>query len=334
MADPALVEVLRGDLVESVHRGAVAVFDAHGKAVLQLGDIDRPVFPRSAVKVMQALPLIETGAADRYGLNGEELALACASHLGEPGHVATAISILQKAGCGEQALECGVHWPTSQEATIGLARSGAKPSQLHNNCSGKHSGFLTVCRHCNIDHRGYATAGHPFQEMVRGVMEQVTQATHGDANRGTDGCSIPTYAIPLKNLALGFAKLATGQGLDNGRAEAASRLIQACTANPFFVAGTRQADTMLMELGAGRVFTKGGAEGVHCAAIPELGVGIALKCDDGAGRAAEIAMTAVLAKLFSGDEALSAALSELAHRKLSNWRGLQVASLRPSQALA
>lgn len=333
MTDPVLVEVLRGDIVESVHRGAVVVVDAAGKLVLELGNIDQTVFPRSAVKSIQALPLIETGAADRYGLTDRELALACASHLGEADHVATAQAILAKSGLGEEALECGVHWPTSQEATIALARSGAAPSQLHNNCSGKHSGFLTVCRHCGIDNKGYIAAGHDFQEMVRDTMEAVTGAKHGADNRGTDGCSIPTYSIPLRNLASGFARMTTGQGLGTERAAAATRLMTACMANPFFVAGTKQADTNLMELGAGRIFTKGGAEGVHCAAIPELGVGIALKCGDGAGRAAEIAMTAVLAKLFAKDEGLSAGLREMSHRTLKNWRGLHVAGLRPSAAL-
>jgi L-asparaginase II len=333
MTNPVLVEVLRGDIVESVHRGAVAVFDGQGKAVLQIGDIEQAVFPRSAVKSIQALPLIETGAADRYGLTDPELALACASHLGEPGHVTTAQSVLKKIGLGEQALECGTHWPTSHEATIELARSGQAATPIHNNCSGKHSGFLTVCQHCGIDHKGYIVAGHGLQEMVRNAMEEVTGARHGAENRGTDGCSIPTYAIPLKSLALGFARMAGGEGFSPGRAAAAKRLMAACMANPFYVAGTKQADTKLMEVGRGRIFTKGGAEGVHCAALPELGLGIALKCGDGAGRAAEIAMTAVLARLLKADTALSSELNELAHRHLKNWRGLDVAGLRPTAAI-
>jgi len=333
MTNPVLVEVLRGDMVESVHRGAVAVFDAKGKTVFEIGDIEQAVFPRSAVKAIQALPLIETGAADHYGLTDEELALACASHLGEPGHVATAQSVLNKIGLGEQALECGTHWPTSQEATIELARSGNTATQIHNNCSGKHAGFLTVCQHCGIDHKGYVTAGHGLQELVRNTMEEVTGARHGADNRGTDGCSIPTYAIPLKNLALGFARMAGGEGFSAGRSAAAKRLMAACMANPFFVAGTKQADTRLMGVGQGKIFTKGGAEGVHCAALPDLGLGIALKCGDGAGRAAEIAMTAVLAKLLKADTALSSELAGLANRHLKNWRGLDVAGLRPTQAL-
>jgi len=332
MTNPVLVEVLRGDVVESVHRGAVAIYDADGRTVLELGDVDQPVFPRSAVKSMQALLLVETGAADRFGLEDKELALSCASHLGEPEHVRTASSVLAKCGLGEAALECGVHWPSSQEATLDLARSGGRATQLHNNCSGKHSGFLTVCSHCGLDHHGYVEAGHPFQEMVRDVMEDVTGAAHDATNRGRDGCSIPTYAIPLSNLAMGFARM-TGGKLQPQRAAAARRLMQACMANPFHVAGTNQADTLLMELGGGRVFTKGGAEGVHCGAVPELGIGFALKCGDGAGRGAEVVAASLLAKLFGDDADLSAKLNDMAHRTLKNWRGFDVAALRPSRAL-
>lgn len=333
MTDPVLVEVLRGDLVESVHRGAVAVVDADGAALLELGAVEQPVFPRSSVKSIQALPLIETGAADAYGLSDKEIALACASHLGEPEHVATASAVLKKIGLGEQALECGVHWPTSQEATIELARSGARASQLHNNCSGKHSGFLTVCQHCGIDHRGYVSAGHGVQDMIRDTMTAVTGAPHTADNRGTDGCSIPTYAVPLRSLALGFARMATGRGLQPVRAAAARRLFQACMDNSFYVAGTNQTDTKLMQLGGGRIFTKGGAEGVHCAAIPELGVGIAVKCGDGAGRAADITTMAILAKLLEKDAQMAADLRSMAHKTLKNWRGLEVAGLRPAAAL-
>lgn len=333
MSDPVLVEVLRGDRIESVHRGAVAVFDADGKSLIEIGNIDRPVFPRSAVKAIQALPLVETGAADNFGLSDSELALACASHLGEPDHVAAAKSMLAKAGLDEQALECGVHWPTSHEATIALARSGASPGQVHNNCSGKHSGFLCVCQQCGIDHRGYVAAGHGLQEIVRETMQDVTGAVHDDDNRGTDGCSIPTYSIPLRNLAMGFARMASGVGLGPARTVAAQRLMRACMENPFFVAGSKQADTRLMELAPGRVFTKGGAEGVYCGALPELGIGFAFKCDDGAGRAAEIAATGLLARLLANDEALSAALREMSHRTLKNWNGMQVAALRPAGAL-
>ncbi|MBZ9674777.1 asparaginase [Mesorhizobium sp. ES1-1] len=333
MANPVLVEVLRGAIVESAHRGAVSVFDGDGKPVWEIGDTARPVFPRSAVKAVQALPLVESGAADAYGFGNRELALACASHSGEPAHVELARAMLAKVGLDESALECGAHWPSDHDAEIALARSGASPNALHNNCSGKHSGFLCTCVHSGLDHRGYVKAGHKVQEMVRDAMQSVTGAIHGVEERAIDGCSIPTYAVPLKSFALGFARMATGNGFGPDRAKAAKRLLSACMAEPFFVAGTNRADVALMEAAPGRIFAKGGAEGVHCAAIPELGLGIALKCDDGAGRAGGAIVATVLARLLHADETLSARLLELANEAIESRIGAKVGALRPTAAI-
>ena len=334
MTDPVLVEVTRGEVVESVHRGAVAVCDADGKPVWEIGDIAQRVFPRSAVKAIQALPFVESGAADAYGFGEKELALACASHSGQPEHVELARSMLAKAGLDETALECGWHWPSNQDATIALARSGGSPNALHNNCSGKHSGFLCTCRHLGLEHRGYVKAGHPEQELVREAMEAVTGAKHDAGHRGTDGCSIPTYAVPLKSFAHGFARMATGQGLGQKRAAAAKRLMGACMAEPFFVSGTGRADVSLMRAAPGRIFVKTGAEGVYCGAVPELGVGIAIKCDDGAGRGAEVVVASVLAKLLKSDTALSSKLMEIARPPVESRVGAKVGTLRPTAALA
>ena len=333
MSNPVLVEVLRGGLVESRHVGAVAVFDSDGKAVLALGDIDRPIFPRSAVKAIQALPLVESGAADAFGFGNKELALACASHSGEPHHVALAAAMLAKAWLDEHALECGAHWPSSHEAMLALARTGGRPSALHNNCSGKHAGFLCGCRHMRINHPGYIEPDHPYQQVIRRTMEEVTGAEHGTRNRGIDGCSIPTYAVPLKSLAIGFARMTTGTGLSADRAAAARRLLAACMAEPFYVSGTGKADQRLMQVAPGRIFVKTGAEAVYCGAVPELGFGIAIKCDDGQGRASEVAVAAVLSKLFEKDSAVQAALADLAEPELWNWRGIHVGGLRPTEVL-
>ena len=175
MNNPILVEVLRGSLVESRHRGAVAVADADGATVLAIGDVTTPIFPRSAVKALQALPLVETGAADAYGFGDEELALACASHSGEPGHVAGVTRMLAKAGLDAAALRCGAHWPMAQSAAAALARTG-EPSALHNNCSGKHAGFLCVACAKGIDHADYWRPQHPVQREVRAVLEDLTGA--------------------------------------------------------------------------------------------------------------------------------------------------------------
>jgi len=333
MTNPVLVEILRGGIVESVHRGAVSVIDGDGCAVAAIGDVGRPVFPRSAVKAIQALPLVESGAADAFGFGSAELALACASHAGEPGHTELAASMLARAGLDETALECGTHWPSSQEATIALARSGGAAGPLHNNCSGKHSGFLATCRHCGIDYRGYVGAGHRFQAMIAQTMTEVTGAIHDAGNMGIDGCSIPTYAVPLENLALGFARLTTGNGLEPRRAAAAKRLMDACMAEPFYVSGTGGACTRLMQAAPGRVFAKIGAEGVYCAALPELGLGIALKCDDGASRAAEALVASVMGRLL-GDEELAAKLNAIGSPEIFNRRGVPVGSVRVTEALA
>lgn len=334
MSNPVLVEVTRGSVVESRHRGAVSVFDADGRPVWEIGDTERPVFPRSAVKAIQALPLVESGAAAGYGFGNRELALACASHSGEPAHVELATAMLAKAGLDKTALECGAHWPSSHDATIALARAGGVPNALHNNCSGKHSGFLCTCVHSGIPHEGYVKEGHAQQEMVRDAMQSVTGTAHNPDNSAIDGCSIPTYAVPLKSLALGFARMATGRGFSPERAKAAQRLLSACMAEPFLVAGSGKADVMLMHAAPGRIFVKTGAEGVYCAALPELGFGIALKCDDGAGRGAEVMIAAVLAKLLRADEAVAAKLTKLAHPPVESRVGAKVGLLRPTAALS
>jgi L-asparaginase II len=333
MSNPVLVEVLRGARVECRHRGAVAIADAAGATVLAIGDVAMPVFPRSAVKALQALPLIESGAADRYAFGDEELALACASHSGEPAHVAGVERMLATAGLDVAALCCGTHWPTSHPAAFALARTGA-PSALHNNCSGKHAGFLCVACASGIDHTDYWRPEHPVQREVHAVLEDVTGALLPQDCCATDGCSIPTWAVPLENLARAFAKFGTGHGLGRERAAAAARLRAACAEKPWYVGGTSRFCTEIMQLFGARVFVKTGAEGVYCAALPDLGFGVAIKCDDGAGRAAETIMAAVIARFVPLETAERTALSGFLRPVLRNWNGIEVGALRPTEALA
>lgn len=328
MSNPICVEVTRGSLVESRHRGSVAVVDGDGKIVLAIGDVEAGVFPRSACKAMQALPLVESGAADAYGFGNKELALSCSSHSGEDAHVALAASMLSRAGRGVETLECGAHWSSDQKTLIHQARTLDRPTALHNNCSGKHSGFVCACSHQDIDPKGYVGYDHPLQQQIRDTMHDLTGASFGVDNCGTDGCSIPSYAIPLRALAHGFARMATGQGLGAERAKASKRLMDACMAEPFFVAGTGRACTALMQIAPGRIFAKTGAEGVFCAAIPEQGLAIAVKCDDGAGRAAEAMVAATLARLFEKDEPVNAALTAMANKSMRNWNGIHVGDIR------
>jgi len=333
MSNPVLIEVTRGALVESRHRGAIAVVDSDGKMVLGIGDVERPVFPRSAVKTMQALPLIESGAADAFGFGNAELSLACASHSGEAEHVALAASMLNRAGRDADVLECGCHWPFDQHVLIDLAKSGKAPTVLHNNCSGKHAGFVATSVHAGIPTEGYVTYDHPIQREIRGVMEALTGTALEMDMCGTDGCAIPTYAVPLDRLADGFSKMVTGRGLEPERAKAARRLFDACMAEPFYMSGSKRACMHLMQAAPGRIFAKTGAEGVFCAVLPEQGLGIALKCDDGGTRASEAMIAGLLARLMGSDDPAYAALDALANKTLRNWNGTEVGQIRVTDAL-
>jgi L-asparaginase II len=333
MDNPVLVEVIRGRLVESRHRGAVAVVDADGKTALTLGDAERPVFPRSAVKALQALPLIETGAADRFGLAEHELALACASHGGETDHVAAAARMLTRAGLDPSALACGTHWPAHQPSAQALARSGDLATALHNNCSGKHAGFLCTACALGVDHRGYGEPSHAVQRQVKAMLESLAGVALTDASCAVDGCSVPTWALPVDRLALAFARFGTGQGLLPERAKAAARLRAACAANPWYVAGTGRFCTEITQIFGRRVFVKTGAEGIFCGALPEQGLGIAVKCDDGGTRAAEVTMAALIARSLPMRADEEAALARFVQPPLRNWNGREVGLLRPTEVL-
>jgi L-asparaginase II len=342
-ANPTLAEALRGGIVESFHRGACAVVDASGSLHSALGDIERPVFPRSAVKVLQALPLVESGAADRLQLADEELALACASHGGEEHHVRTAAAMLAKAGLDLHALECGTHWPYFDGAIKAMAARGEQPTALNNNCSGKHAGF--VCLGCMLAAqqgrhdvaafvRGYVRPEHPVMREVTAALQSTTGFDLTRTAMGTDGCSIPTYAIPLRHLAHAFAKVATGAGLREGQARAAKRLRAAVAAAPQMVAGTGRFDSRVMAHFGARVFCKVGAEGMYCAALPEVGLGVAIKMDDGNNaRGAEVVMAALIERLLPLSDADAGVLRAWSDAPLVNWNGIEVGRLHAAPAL-
>lgn len=339
MSNPVLVELRRGGAVESAHRGALAVVDADGALRCALGDIDRPIFPRSAVKALQALPLVASGAAERYGLVDEELALACASHNGEPEHVRVAAAMLAKAGLDEAVLECGTHWPSFEAAHRALAARGESPCALHNNCSGKHAGFACLGGLLAVGEprrwlADYVSHEHPLMREVTHALVCLTGQDLERAPRGIDGCSIPTYGISLGALALGFARFGSGVGLAPELGAAARRLRAAVAHAPFMVAGTGRFDTQVMELLGPRAFVKVGAEGVYCAALPELGFGVALKVDDGnTARAAEVVMAAVIEALLTLTDHESRSMRSMSDVRLRNWRGIDVGSLSATASL-
>lgn len=331
-ADPILVEITRGPLVESVHRGIVAVADPSGRLKLALGDVERPVYPRSAFKMMQALPLMESGAADAFKCNAKELSLACASHSGEPFHVRAVARWLSRIGCGEMDLACGPHLPINEAASRAMQRGRKEPTRLHNNCSGKHTGFLTLARHLGAPIGGYVELDHPVQRAVRRAIGELCDLDPETMQWGIDGCAAPNFALPLKNLATGFARIADPSGLAPERAKALGRLMKAVSAQPLYESGTGRADALLIQAATGGTMTKGGAEGFYAAAIPALGLGVALKIDDGAGRGAETAMAAVLSALGVLDASSETGRHFLA-APVRNWRGDLCGERRPSATL-
>ncbi len=295
MTNPILVEVTRGKLVESVHRGSIAVADMSGKIAFSLGDLDTPVYPRSSLKPIQTLPLVESGAADAFGLSGEEIALACASHSGEPMHTTRVASWLARIGCGESDLACGAHPSRYEPVAEDMIRRGEKPTRIHNNCSGKHTGFLTVARHWDIATQGYERHDHPVQTAIAKVLSDLA-GVQGDLPWGIDGCAAPNFALPLAAQARAFAQMAGPRG---------RRIVQAMTAHPELVSGTGRVCAVLMRSAKGRAAVKTGAEGFFAGIVPELGLGIVLKIDDGAGRAADTVMAAMLERfgLLGSDDA-------------------------------
>jgi len=334
LANPVLAEVTRGNAVESRHRGAVAVCDATGRIRHALGDIEAPVYPRSAAKLFQALPLIESGAADAFHCSAAEIALACASHSGEPGHVDLVRAWLARLGLEAEHLACGGHLPAHEDSARALLQSGAGPTRLHDNCSGKHAAMLCVARHLGAPLDGYEQDGHPVQHGWIAALEQLAATDLATAPRGADGCGIPVLGLPLRALATACAWMAAPDDLDAARAAACRRITSAVAEHPWLVAGTGRFDTAVIEASGGDVLVKSGAEGVHVAFLCTLGLGVAVKVDDGAGRAASTIAGAVLQSLGALDEEVAIDLAAHLRPPIHTRTGAVVGMVRPAPALA
>ncbi len=335
-ANPVLVEVVRSDSCESRHRGAACVARADGP-VAAWGDVASPIFPRSAVKPLQALPLVASGAADQFRLSPAEIAIACGSHAGDALHVRTVANWLARIGYGPGALICGPHPPMSETAARELLLRGEAPGRLHNNCSGKHAGFLTLARQLAVPAANYGAPEHPVQKRVAATLAALAGIDPRALKCGTDGCGVPTFALPLAALARAFALFATtdegaddgaeGSGLD-GAAAGASRIRAAMLSCPEFVAGSGRFDTEVIAAAGGAILVKGGAEGVAAAALPGRGLGIAVKIDDGGRRAAEAVMAALLIRYVQVGDAAAAMLRRYADAPLRNSQERIVGSVR------
>jgi L-asparaginase II len=318
------VDVFRGAIVESRHRVSVAVVDAGGALKARAGDPDLVTFWRSAAKFFQAIPLLTDGAADALGIADAELGLACASHNGEPRHVELAAALLARASCGAGDLACGPHPSLAEPVARAMAARGERPTRLHSNCSGKHAGMLALARHRGWPTSGYADLGHPVQARCSAEVARWTGVPEGAIGLGVDGCGVGCFALPLRAMALAYARLGArrlgGVGAE-AREAAADRLVRAVTAEPFLIAGTGRLCTGILTASNGRVVAKVGAEGVYSAALPELGLGVAVKVEDGDFRSSGPALLAVLDQLAPGGVPVA---DEWRKPELINTRGMKV----------
>lgn len=322
------VFVRRGAVVESVHRVAACAADVRGAVVYSAGDIDAPVYLRSAAKPFIAAEIVACGAAARFGFGARELATVAASHNGEPEHVAVVRDILERIGLTPDALQCGVHPPSYEPAAAALAEAGRRPTALHHNCSGKHAGILAACVHLGADPATYLSPEHPVQRRILAFCGRMLGIEAGGLPVGVDGCGIPVFAAPLRAAAVAFARLATLDGLSAGDAAALATVRDAMAAEPFYVAGTGRFDTALMVATGGRIVCKAGAEGVHGDALRRERLGFVLKAvDGGAGRAVPPAATAMLESLGALDSAERADLEPFAAPPLRNVAGRVVGRL-------
>ena len=324
-----LVEIWRGDFLESLHCGHAVICGPDGEIVEAWGDPHAVVLPRSSSKMIQALPLVESGAADARGLTGEQLALACASHNGAPIHVERVNAWLKDIGCGDDDFRCGPQESRDDDLRIEMIRNGESACRVHNNCSGKHAGFLTLSQHLGGGAE-YCQIDHPVQKACLSAFEEVTEET--SPGFGIDGCSAPNHAATLHGIARAMAFFAAAEEGGDARQDAAARLRQAMVTYPELVAGEGRACTELMRACDGRVALKTGAEAFFIAIIPEKKLGVALKIMDGTTRGAEAAIAAILVKLGILD-ANHPAAQKFMTPMIRNWDGLATGAIRPAAAL-
>jgi L-asparaginase II len=295
--NPILVRLVLGEATESVHRGAAAIVDSDGRVVHQWGDIDTPFYPHSALKLLWTLPLLESGAVDRFALTPEEIVLAASSHLGERRHVDLVARWLSRCGLSPNALKCGSQKPYSQDAAIELRTAGRPPSALHNNNSGKHAGFLTTALHFGEPLASYLEPNHPVQERLRDTVEEFSGSRDVRPPRAFERCGMPAYRLSLRALATAMARFADLPALTPSRRRAVETLVSAVGSHSELLVGAGRLSSMLCGTMRGQIVVKGGLEGSYAGALMKRRIGIALKIDDGAQRAADVALVALLSKL-------------------------------------
>jgi L-asparaginase II len=303
MAGHVLAQVIRGETVESVHRGHLIVIDGEGRTVASLGDPETVTFFRSACKAFQALPFVSSGAAEALGFSDEEIALACASHSGEQRHVRIAQLMLDRSGLTEAHLRCGTHLPFSEKESERMLRAGEHPNQLHNNCSGKHAAMLALAKHLGADLATYDAFDHPVQAAILETVAQFAEVPAPSIEVAIDGCAAPNFALPVSSMARSFINLMDPSKFEDNVQAACRRIVSAMMKFPDLIGGSERLDTMVMEAAAGRVISKVGADGVWvCGVLPcgrwPAGLAIAMKVDDGDDRRARpVAAVEILRRL-------------------------------------
>lgn len=326
--NPALVRLWRGEWVESQHRGSWVQVDTSGRVLDGRGCFEHPVFARSSVKSIQALPLVETGAARRFGYGDDELALTLSSHNAEAGHTERVARLLARLGLSPAALRCGPQPPTDPAARAELARLGAKPTAVHNNCSGKHTGFLALAQHLGVPPERYLEPASHVQTLARRALEELGSVQPGELTLGTDGCSAPAFRLPLVRLATAIARVANPEGLAPERRAALEWMHRAVAAHPDMLAGNyKRLCTDLVRATGGRLFPKIGGEAVYVVGVRRRGLGLAFKMDDGDGRGLSAVVVEVLRRLGHLTAGEYDALGEWRAEVQSNWAGLRVGRL-------
>ena len=324
------VEVTRNGTVESRHFGSAVVCDYKGEVVASWGDIDSLVFPRSALKPMLAIQLVESGASDHYTLNNAELSLACSSHQGEQIHQTLVTSWLSRIGLSEEHLACGAVLPEHTDSAHQLLASGQTGCRIHHNCSGKHTGFLTTALHLGIALENYHLLEHPLQQLSMEILSDLADVDLNQYPMGIDGCGLPAPTMPLRQLGHATARFAKPVDLAESRAQAIYRLHQAISNEPLYIAGHGTVASELNEVTKGAVLAKTGAEGIVTAALPERGLGIAVKIADGSARARSVALLAILDHLGALTEEEKQKLQAHISPTILNSRGLAVGEVRPA----
>lgn len=301
---PDIAYQYRGTLVDQIHRGHIVVSDRSGKILWYWGDPARPIFARSAAKPIQAIPVVESGAADAFGVTRDELAVICASHNGEPVHIRTVTHILEKAGLAPDALRCGAEYPMYVPAEDALKKAGVPRQPIYCDCSGKHAGMLITACHLGGPLDCYEQPEHPVQRRITATILDICGSPANELTTAIDGCGVPVHALPLYRFAQGYANMSLPDRFSSQRAEAIRRITGAMTDCPYLVAGAERICTYLMERFGDRLFCKSGASAFYAIGLKDRGIGIAVKLEDGASSIIPYVLFRILRQMdvISADE--------------------------------